>query len=204
MPTPSRQRRDGEDFSPAAIRGDILEAATEVFSVRGYHATSMQDVADALGMRKPSLYHHVRKKEDLLYAIHDRLIDGLVAQTVAAVSTGEPSALRLRAVLRVAMDLVANHTREVRVFLSDADAIEGERWDAIVAKRDDYERMVRGVLEEGVADGSFVIAHVPVATRGILAMANWGYTWFDPAGELSAGAVADLFADMTLHGIATR
>ena len=73
--------------SGTRVRDDIIAAATRVFSQRGYHAASMTEIADEVGIRKPSLYHHIRKKEDLLFAIHEQLIDELSEETTAALAT---------------------------------------------------------------------------------------------------------------------
>ena len=192
------------DPAGSKIRDDIVDAAAEVFSMRGYHAASMQDIADEVGMRKGSLYHHVRKKTDLLYAIHERLIDFLIAETLAVISTADDATTKVRNVMRVAMHLVADHNKEVRVFLHDADTLEGEQWKAIVAKRDLYEDMVASVVVEGVREGLFEDRDPKLATRGMLGMANWGYTWFQPDGPMSADEVADFFSGLVLAGLERR
>jgi len=200
----SEVRPQKRDETTTGIRQDIVEAAAEVFSARGYHASSMQDIADRVGIRKASLYYHVRKKEDLLYAIHEHLIDLLIKETLAVISTGAEPAEKIHQVMRVAMHLVAEQNREVRVFLRDAGVLKGERWDAIVAKRDLYEDMVASVVADGTRDGSFADWEPKLATRGLLAMANWGYTWFRPGGSMSADGVADFFARLTLAGLEKR
>ncbi|HEY5334166.1 MAG TPA: helix-turn-helix domain-containing protein, partial [Solirubrobacterales bacterium] len=81
---------------PAEVRPDIIAAATRIFSERGYHAASMTDIADAVGIRKASLYHHVRKKEDLLFAIHETLVDELIDETMAITSTSASAAEKVR------------------------------------------------------------------------------------------------------------
>jgi AcrR family transcriptional regulator len=187
-----------------AVRADIIEAATRVFSRRGYHAASMTEIAAEVGMRKPSLYHHVRKKEDLLFAIHEQLIDELTEQTTAALAAAGTPAERVRQVLRVCMSFVARHRDGVTVFLQERRAVSGRRWRELVVKRDRYERMVSDVIVEGTASGAFVDVPAEIAARAVLAMANWGYTWFDPRGELSADDVSDVFAEIALEGLLAR
>ncbi|QEC49725.1 TetR/AcrR family transcriptional regulator [Baekduia soli] len=186
------------------LRPDIAAAATRVFSELGYHGASMQDVADAVGIRKASLYHHVRKKEDLLFAIHDGLIDELIADTLAIVSSSQSPSDKLRDILRSTMRFVARNREGVTVFLHERAAVSGERWDAIVAKRNFYESMVRGIIADGVSSGRFIDVSPEIAARGLLAMANWGYTWFRSDGPLSADEVADIFATIALRGLEPR
>jgi TetR/AcrR family transcriptional regulator, cholesterol catabolism regulator len=186
------------------VRPDIIAAATRVFSRRGYHAASMTEIADEVGIRKPSLYHHVRAKEDLLFAIHEQMIDELIDETMAVLSTAESRADKLRGVLRVSMSFVARHRDGVTVFLQERRAFSGERWNELVVKRDLYEKMVSRVIAEGTAENVFIEVPADIAARAVLAMANWGYTWFDPHGELSADAVSEIFATIALRGLLVR
>lgn len=189
---------------PPAVRADVIGAATRVFSERGYHGASMSDIADALGMRKASLYHHVRRKEDLLFAIHEQLIDELTEETERVCAADATPAGKLHDVLLVSMRFVARNRDAVTVFLQERRAVRGERWESLVAKRDRYERMVSGVIEEGAATGAFVDLPPDIAARGVLAMANWGYTWFQPDGRLTAEEVAETFAAIALRGLERR
>jgi len=186
------------------LRPDIVAAATRVFSARGYHAATMTEIAEEVGMRKPSLYHHVRKKEDLLFAIHDRLIDELIAETMNVLSSSQTDAEKVRNVLHVNMRFVARNRDAVTVFLQERRAVQGERWAALVVKRDFYEQMIARIIAEGTEADAFVEVRPELAARAVLAMANWGYTWFQVGGEMSADEVADVFADIALRGLLTR
>lgn len=187
-----------------AVREDIVEAATRVFSRRGYHAASMSEIADEVGMRKPSLYHHVRKKEDLLFAIQEQLIDELIDKTMAVVSTSRNPEEKMRDVLREAVGLVARHRDGVTVLLRERRAVTGERWAELMVKRDFYEKMVGRIITEGIADRRFIDLPAQVATQAILGIANWSSTWFEPEGELSADALAEMFAQIALDGLIRR
>ncbi len=199
-PTPTAPR-SGPD---AKVRPDIIAAATRVFSERGYHAASMSEIAEIVGMRKPSLYHHVRKKEDLLFAIHEQMIDELIDETMTVLSSSESPSEKVRGVLRVAMSFVARHRDGVTVFLQERSAVSGERWNELVVKRDFYEQMVSRIIAEGTGSHAFVDVPPAIAAKAVLAMANWGYTWFQPGGPLTAEQVADAFAAIALQGLETR
>lgn len=192
--------RAAED--PISIREDIVHAATHIFSKSGYHGASMADIAVAVGMRKASLYHHVQRKEDLLLAIHQILVDDLIERTQRAlVNTSTPSD-KLAAVLHAAVGFIAANREGVTVFLSEAGIVaSGDRWAAIVAKRDYYEEWVASIVRDGMEGGEFVTLPHKVVARGVLAMANWCYTWFDPNGSMSADEVADIFTTIALHGL---
>jgi len=189
--------------APAAggVRPDIIAAATRIFSERGYHAASMSDIADAVGIRKASLYHHVRKKEDLLFAIHETLVDELIDETMSISSSSDPAAEKVRRLLHVTMNFIARNREGVTVFLAERHAVTGERWQALVVKRDFYERMVNQIVTEGRAGGEFVDLPPEIVARALLGMANWGYTWFQQDGPRSADEVAEVFAQLALHGL---
>jgi AcrR family transcriptional regulator len=193
-----------EPTAASAVRPDIIRAATRVFSERGYHAASMTEIAEAVGMRKPSLYHHVRKKEDLLFAIHEQLIDELIESTMSVFSTSMSPSEKLAGVLRVTMSFVARHRDGVTVFLQERRAVSGERWSELVVKRDFYEQMVSRIIAEGIGAEGFIEVPPAIAARAVLAMANWGYTWFDPDGPLSADEVSEIFATIALKGLEVR
>ncbi len=190
--------------SPPPVRADIIAAATRVFSARGYHGASMTEIAHEVGIRKPSLYHHVRKKEDLLFAIHEQLIDELTAETRQAISESDDPSEKLVASMRVALRFVSRHKDAVTVFLQENRAVRGPRWRELVSKRDAYERIVQAIIADGIESGRFVDIPPTIASKAILAMANWGYTWFDSAGPLSADEIADIFGTIALSGLETR
>ena len=203
MPAARKVTRPSQS-PPVRVRSDIVEAATQVFSQRGYHAASMTEIADRVGMRKPSLYHHIRKKEDLLFAIHEQLIDELIEKTNAALEPSMTPPQQMAAALRVSFDLIARHRDAVTVFLQERRAVSGARWNELVVKRDRYEQMVSGIIAEGTATKAFADLPAAIAARGVLGMVNWGYTWFDPKGEMTADEIADVFVAIALRGLERR
>jgi TetR/AcrR family transcriptional regulator, cholesterol catabolism regulator len=186
------------------IREDVLAAAAKVFSERGYHGASMQDVANAAGMQKASLYHHVGQKEDLLFAIHEKMIDELTALTMPVVSSSRSPAEKIRGVIEVALEFIAAHREGATVLLQDIGAVAGPRWQAVMAKRDFFEKMVEGVIAEAARNGDFEKTRPEIAARGILGMVNWCYTWFHADGELTPREVADILAAIVITGLERR
>jgi AcrR family transcriptional regulator len=186
------------------VRADIIEAATRIFSERGYHKASMTEIAAEVGIQKPSLYHHIRKKEDLLFAIHEQLIDELTEETLAAVAAARTPSEKLATVLHASMRFIAHRKDAVTVFLQERHVVTGDRWAELVVKRDAYEQLVKEIIAEGTESGDFIDLPPSIAARGVLAMANWCYTWFNPDGALEADEVADIFAKIALRGLEVR
>jgi hypothetical protein len=111
---------------------------------------------------------------------------------------------KVRGALKIAMSFVARHRDGVTVFLTEQRAVSGDRWNELVVKRDFYEQMVHRIIAEGTATGAFVDVSPKLAAKAVLAMANWGYEWFQPDGPLSADEVADTFANIALRGLEVR
>ena len=186
------------DLIAAERREFILERAGELFSERGYHATSMRDIAEAIGIRAPSLYAHIARKEDLLYGI----VTEAATQFLASVdgvraSTGSP-ATKLRDAMRAHVRVVADNLQGARVFHHEWRALSEPRRAEIQALRDRYEALWDQLIAElRPEDPGF-------ARLLALSAANWTYVWYDPEGALSPEEVADRFTALLLRGLAVR
>lgn len=183
------------------IREDIIRAAARVFGKVGYEKATLEDVAKIVGIRKASLYHHIRSKEELLLALHDQMADEAMARTLLAMNGLTEPKDQIRAICHALMRLIADHRDASVVFLHEYAIPRSARWSEITAKRDRYEQLVRGILAQGMKDGSFRRADLHVATLGVLGMLNWAHRWFRPGGRMTADAIADVFADLMLKGL---
>lgn len=183
-------------------RGEIADIASRLFAERGYHATSMQDLTDAIGLQRGALYHYINAKKDLLYLIHDRLIQPLNERLRDIDSREEPPEVALREIAHALMQTIHDQRDQVTVFLHEWKAIRGdEGWASVRDSRREFETMVERALERGVEEGVFSLDNVRIATLGFLGMMNYAYTWIEPDGEWDADYIADQFADMYLNGI---
>jgi AcrR family transcriptional regulator len=188
---------------PKAGRRDaILDAAVELFSDRGYHGTSVRDIAHESGMLSGSLYAHIRSKEDLLHEIVTRAGREFVAGVEQVVAADLPADEKLREALRAHIRVVAGSIDEARVFLHEWRALAGPRLAEVRGLRRRYERLWAGVIEEGIAAGLFRSVDPRFARLVALSAANWTYQWYDPDGPLGPDEVADRFADLLLAGLA--
>lgn len=183
------------------IREDILTAAARAFGKLGYEKATLDDVARIVGIRKASLYHHIRSKEELLVALHHRTADETMARTREALEGVRSPEDRLRVVICVIMRLIAAHRDESTVFLHEFSIPRSKRWREVVAKRDRYEELVRGIVASGIEAGTFRDVDVKVATLAVLGTVNWAHRWFRPGGGMSADDIADLFGDVLLRGL---
>lgn len=184
-------------------REEIIAAAVQLFHEKGYASTSMQDIADAVGLLKGSLYHYITGKEELLYEIHERFMAVIFAKAATREQAdGLSSRQRLEAIITDLLELMRDYRAYVEVFFRERYAVRGPRWDAIHQKREEYEALVREIVQQGQSDGSFRIdLDYKVVTFGLFGMCNWCYQWMQPDGKYSALEIASMFTSLLLDGL---
>ena len=173
-----------------------------MFAQRGYHATGITELCAANGLGKGALYHYIGSKEELLAAIHDRVMDEVMlgADRVAR-TKGSPST-QLAELGDELLDVIHRYPDHVWVFLHEFPALTGERSEQFHQRRREYERRVEAVLEAGIDSGEFRAVDPRLTALAWLGMHNYTYLWLKAGGRLSARDVAKPFAEIFIRGIA--
>jgi AcrR family transcriptional regulator len=173
----------------SARRSELTREAAKLFAKKGYHGTSIGDIAEALGVQKGSLYAHIASKEDLLY---ETMREGAAAFHAAldAIPEELPATEKIRLALRGHLRVVAEQLDVATVFVQEWRYLKGPRRDEIVAERRRYEERIRDLFREG-RELSELRADLDEAIAALLLLsaANWAYTW------LRAGRDTDELAD---------
>jgi len=185
-----------------ARRDAIVDTSARVFAQQGYHATGIAELCTVNQLGKGALYHYIGSKEELLAAIHDRVMDEVETGAERVAEAGGSPSEQLRRLGDALLDVIHRYPEHVWVFLHEFPALTGERAERFRKRRRAYERHVEAVLREGVEAGEFRAIDPWLASRAWLGMHNYTYLWLKPGGRLSARAVAQPFADIFLHGIA--
>ena len=182
---------------------EIIKAAAKVFQTKGYHAATVQDIADAVGILKGSLYHHVKSKEDLLYLIVKEPI-ARIYERMAEIAAGDLTAgEKLRQGIVAHLEAFDQHYPHLFVYLHEREEMKRRFREQFGLSPKQYERCWQQILREGVKSGEFrPDLDVQVVSYGLLGMLNWLYKWYDPRGRLSVREVADQFATLALAGLA--
>jgi AcrR family transcriptional regulator len=181
----------------------IRKAAIKLFRERGYHQTSVRDLARAVDMETASLYYHYPSKHEILIELIKGPMDDMLAGIEQAVAAEVGAAQRLRAAVRFHVGFHVARQSESFISHSELRAIDKEHVPALIAKRDRYEKFMRSLLDEGVEEGCFEIADVRIAATAILMMCSGVSDWFERRGRLSGAQVADHYADMVLRMVAS-
>jgi AcrR family transcriptional regulator len=183
----------------SARRAELTRAAARLFAQKGYHGTSVGDLAEALGMQKGSLYTHIDSKADLLWEVAREGAEAFHAALDALPEDG-PVLERIHAALRAHLRVVAEQLDIATVFVREWRYLEGEQRAQFVAERRRYEERVRALFREGRELGQ-LRADLDDGTAALLALsaANWAYTWLRPGADTDG--LADRFTALLLDGM---
>ena len=177
----------------------MTREAAKLFAERGFHGTSMGDLADALGVQKGSLYSLTGSKQELLL---ETMRAGAQAFHAALDEVPEraPAVERVRVALRGHLRVVSEQLDVATVFTREWRYLEDAYRDEILAERRRYEERWRALFEEGVASGGLrTDLDAGAATLLVLSAANWAYTWLMPGRDTDE--LADRFTAILVDGI---
>ncbi len=184
-------------------RDTIIDTSATVFARSGYHATGIAELCEVNGFGKGAFYYYIGSKEELLAAIHDRVMDEVLLGADRVVAAGGSPSEQLEMLGTELLDVIHRYPDHVWVFLHEFPALTDERAEQFRTRRREYERHVENVLRAGVETGEFRAVDPWLTARAWLGMHNYTYLWLKAGGSVSARDVAKPFADIFLKGIAT-
>ena len=191
-----QQREVGSRFE------DIVDAAAEIFLERGYERTTIQDVAERVGLNKGSLYHYIHSKEDLLYAVLQEAHQHTAQQGAQALSVAGDALAKLTYVVHSHLSRATADAVKTQVFYQEAKFLAPNRLEEILASRDTYAHAVRQIIAEGQAEGVIAPHLDPQLTSiAILALLNSLSQWFRPEGPRTLDDVKEVFTHLVIHGV---
>ncbi|MGD0555370.1 MAG: TetR/AcrR family transcriptional regulator [Streptosporangiaceae bacterium] len=195
-PAPRRRGRPGHDLD------SVLSVAVTIFNERGYDGTSMEQLSQALGITKSSIYHHVDSKEDLLRMALDRALDGLFEAVADAQAAGEPAIQQLERLVRRSVEVLADRLPYVTLLLRVRGNTDVER--RALERRREFDRIVATLVKEAEAEGDIRADVDPrVAARLLFGMVNSIVEWYKPHGEDSA-RLAEAVCAVAFDGLRVR
>jgi AcrR family transcriptional regulator len=183
----------------SARRTELTRQAARLFAEKGYHGTSIGEIARALGVQKGSLYAHIASKQDLLY---ETMLEGarVFHAGLDAIPEELPVTEKIRLALRSHLRVVADQLDVATVFVQEWRYLEGDRREEILAERRRYEERIRALFREGRELGD-LRSDLDDATAALLVLsaANWAYTWLQPGRDTDE--LADRFYALLLDGM---
>jgi AcrR family transcriptional regulator len=184
------------------MKEKIKKSAIKLFYKKGYFATSMSTIARATGIRKSSIYHHYSTKEEILLDIFRTTINDLQDALRTRLDAAAGASERMQAAIYCHVIFHIERQKEAIIADSELRGLTAKNYKEIIQMRDDYEKKIQRVLEEGLAEGVFVDLDIKVISYAILSMCTTVCTWFNKSGRLSKEDVADIYSVFILKGLA--
>lgn len=179
----------------------ILRESLSLFAQYGFAAVSMRQIADKVGVQPGAIYQHHRSKQDLLVAVLDAHMDGLLPASEANQSGEGTSVQALERFARFHIQYHITRPDEVFVSYMELRSLEPAGYALIEGKRRQYEQVLKAILARGVADGTFQIADPHVSAMAILSMLTGVNTWYRSGGRLSQQKIEDIYTAMVLGAV---
>ena len=182
-------------------REGILEAAARIFSEKGYHATSMGDIAEAVNLQKASLYYHFESKQEILISLLDYALELINNRLETVLSQPLSPDEKLKQAMVCYFETIAEYQNLSAVLLLELRSLDPELKARHASRREKFESLWKDLIIEGKQAGIFTDVDPSLSGRAILGIMNWTVTWYRRDGQRSATEIANLFADLLLQGL---
>ena len=195
---------DGELTAEAAERlEEIVQTAAVLFDRAGFHETSMDDISREVGLKKPTLYHYVQSKGEIVYLIHDRLQKEYMRRLQSRMDFGVPPTQNLLEVIYDIYDMMETYPGHLRVFFENHRNLPAEYQKSVREERDRYFAAVESLVIEGMKRGDLRQGDPRLTTLALFGITNWSYQWYRPGEPKRARDVAYYMWDLLMRGIAS-
>lgn len=181
-------------------RTEILKSAAAAFRRRGYHGASVDEIASALEMTKGNLYYYFKNKEEILFACHEYSLDKLLALMREVQAESSTPEAKLRRLMLAFVHLILDDLHGTALTL-DPEALSPPLLARVIAKRDDFDRGIRDIIQLGIDQGQFRPGDPKMIEFAMMGAVNWIAKWFDPAGAQTSDQIGDAFADYLVGGL---
>ena len=202
MPRPATTDEPQRSDKWKARRDEIVDTSAKVFARQGYHATGIAELCTVNGLGKGAFYHYIESKEELLAAIHDRVMDEVMAGADRVADAGGTPSAQLAMMGDELLDVIHRYPDHVWVFLHEFPALTAERAAQFRERRREYEHRAEAILQAGIDAGEFRPVDPRLTALAWLGMHNYTYLWLKAGGPVSAREIAQPFADIFIRGIA--
>jgi TetR/AcrR family transcriptional regulator, cholesterol catabolism regulator len=180
-------------------RDAVVDAAARVFATKGFHATSVQDLVEATGLKPGGLYHYIGSKNDLLVQICDELMQPLLESVRDISASDDPARVQLREIMHAWVEQVECKRDHMLVFQQERHVLaHGAQWQHVRRQRKAFEELLGELFARGELAGEFEFTDRDLSLRALLGMVNQIPQWFRRGGRLTAAEIADGYLDIII------
>ena len=183
---------------------EIVQGAARLFDRVGYHGVSMSMIAEAAGVKKPTLYHYIKSKDEILFMLHELFIGTLRKNTDARMEQGADELAILRGLLVDTLRLLHDYPGYMRAFFEHTRELSHEQRKVIAIKRDEYIVLIVGIIEQAMAKGLINKDDPRLVANCLFAIGNWPYQWYRPGRDPAPEIIAERCWQIFLRGLAIR
>jgi AcrR family transcriptional regulator len=184
-------------------RSEVLREAARLFVISGFHGTSMDDIAAALGFTKAALYHYFSSKSDILYEIYAAVCTE-IGDRLERHGPDLTPVDRLHRMMRDVLAVVAEMPNEVTVFMQEGpllgSCLPRRQAKELRAREDRFTDYVIEAVEDGIEAGTIRALDPTLTAFAFIGMVSWAARWFRAGGRVGTNQVADLFFDISMRG----
>jgi len=185
----------------AATERSVIEAATMLFYERGYHGTSVREIAHAVGIKAASLYNHFAGKQEILYAIALGSIEELLRGGQQVLERNNSAGSRLAAFVRFHVVYHARHRHRAKVSDDQLGALSTERLEEVLAVRDAYESILKDIVQQGKDEDGWKVDDVAIYAFAIATMCTAVGVWYRDSGRLTPEQVAQIYVHFVMSAV---
>jgi TetR/AcrR family transcriptional regulator, cholesterol catabolism regulator len=185
-------------------REEIIQEAAKLFDRDGYRAATLDDLAAAVGLAKPTLYHYFPTKDAILYAIHDEFQAEITRRKAIRDAKSGTAAEQLAYLITDIVELTDEMPRHTSIFLELERELTPKQRSRVLKRRKAFTDEVKAMVAEGIEAGEFVQADPSMLAMAMLGMASWTYKWFRPNGRYTSTEIAQQFVKFITDGIVRK
>lgn len=184
---------------------EVVEAASRAFNAKGYEGTTIQDIADELGILKGSVYYYITSKEDMLYEILEDVHRAGFKAALEAVEIDGGTLEKIHSFVSTLSQFNAENRLRMAILVRELRALNQKRRKEIVQERDRYEEILRELITKGQQEG-FIPPEVDpkITTRAIMGMVNTIHQWYQPTGGLKPAKIGSMYGDLAVRAISGK
>ena len=182
---------------------EIYRVIARLFAYRGYHSTSMREIARELGMNQSSLYHYFTSKQDILFTLMNDAMDDVLAILQEISSTDLLPEDRLNRVLGFYTQYYAGDQDRLILLINEMNSLNEEYRSILVGKQRRYVQLIKSILEELAAQGKIKQIDPVIATFAFFGMVHYTIKWYHKDGPVSLDQLANAFVEIFTKGVLT-
>ncbi|HXG63827.1 MAG TPA: TetR/AcrR family transcriptional regulator [Blastocatellia bacterium] len=178
----------------------VLKTSAAIFAEKGYHPTSIRDIARATGMSLSGLYYYFTSKEELLFLIQDYCFSTVVNDCRSLIEGVQDPIHRLKLLIENHLNYFVNNMNEMKVLSHEANSITGEYFRKVNAKKRQYVDLAAKLLADIARQHQVEGIDLRVATFSLFGMMNWIYNWYNPRRDVDVAGLSDNITRLFLSG----